>query len=199
MKKLRYIVILLFVIVLGTGCSNDEKQEEFLSDIAVQDVDISIENLSLNTTYDKMTNLGKPNALVPVEDEAIIINKGYYVTVEYDGLIVTLNAEKNFDLTSSSSIVAVTALSDAYTDSYGMRVGMSKEELMRQFSFSENDLMDKENAEIYRIPDTNFISHNIPIYDSFYVIENVDVPIVLIYLIKDDYINGILLRHLTAD
>ena len=27
MKKFQYIVVLLFVIVLGTGCSNDEKQE----------------------------------------------------------------------------------------------------------------------------------------------------------------------------
>ena len=32
MKKFRYIVVLLFVIVLGTGCSNDEKQENFLSE-----------------------------------------------------------------------------------------------------------------------------------------------------------------------
>ena len=31
MKKFQYIVVLLFVIVLGTGCSNDEKQENFLS------------------------------------------------------------------------------------------------------------------------------------------------------------------------
>lgn len=199
MKKTRYMVVLLFIIVLGAGCSSDEKQEKFLSDMAVKDMDISIENLSLNSTYDKMSNLGKPNAIIPVEDEAIIINKGYYVTVEYDGLMVTLNTEKDFDLTPSSCIVAVTALSDAYTDSYGMRVGMSKKELMQKFSFSENDLMDKENAEVYRIPDTNFISHNIPHYDSFYVIENEDMPIALIYLIKDDYINGILLRHLTAD
>lgn len=199
MKKFRYIVVLLFVIILGAGCSNDEKQEEFLSDIAAKDKDISIENLSLNSTYDKMSNLGKPTALISVEDEAIIINKGYYVTVEYGGLMVTLNAEKDFNLTPSSCIVAVTALSDAYTDSYGMRVGMSKKELMQQFSFSENDLMDKENAEVYRIPDTNFISHNIPVFDSFYVVENEDMPIALIYLIKDDYINGILLRHLTAD
>lgn len=167
MKKIRYIVVLLFIIVLGTGCSNDEKQEELLSDITVKDMDISIENLSFNSTYDKMSDLGKPTALIPVEDDAVIINKGYYVTVEYDGLMVTLNTEKDFDLTPSSWIVAVTALSDAYTDSYGMRVGMSKKELMQQFSFSENDLMDKENAEAYRIPDTNFISHNIPVFDSY--------------------------------
>ena len=32
MKKFQYIVVLLFVIVLGTGCSNDEKQENFLSE-----------------------------------------------------------------------------------------------------------------------------------------------------------------------
>ena len=32
MKKSQYIVVLLFVIVLGTGCSNDEKQENFLSE-----------------------------------------------------------------------------------------------------------------------------------------------------------------------
>ena len=32
MKKLQYIVVLLFVIVLGTGCSNDDKQENFLSE-----------------------------------------------------------------------------------------------------------------------------------------------------------------------
>lgn len=32
MKKFQYIVVLLFVIVLGTGCSNDEKQESFLSE-----------------------------------------------------------------------------------------------------------------------------------------------------------------------
>ena len=30
--KFQYIVVLLFVIVLGTGCSNDEKQENFLSE-----------------------------------------------------------------------------------------------------------------------------------------------------------------------
>ena len=32
MKKFQYIVVLLSVIVLGTGCSNDEKQENFLSE-----------------------------------------------------------------------------------------------------------------------------------------------------------------------
>lgn len=32
MKKFQYIVVLLFVIVLGTGCFNDEKQENFLSE-----------------------------------------------------------------------------------------------------------------------------------------------------------------------
>lgn len=32
MKKFQYIVVLLFVIVLGTGGSNDEKQENFLSE-----------------------------------------------------------------------------------------------------------------------------------------------------------------------
>ena len=32
MKKFQYIVVLLFVIVLGTGCSYDEKQENFLSE-----------------------------------------------------------------------------------------------------------------------------------------------------------------------
>ena len=32
MKKFQYIVVLLFVIVLGTGCSNDEKHENFLSE-----------------------------------------------------------------------------------------------------------------------------------------------------------------------
>ena len=32
MEKFQYIVVLLFVIVLGTGCSNDEKQENFLSE-----------------------------------------------------------------------------------------------------------------------------------------------------------------------
>ena len=32
MKKFQYIDVLLFVIVLGTGCSNDEKQENFLSE-----------------------------------------------------------------------------------------------------------------------------------------------------------------------
>lgn len=32
MKKFQYIVVLLFVIVPGTGCSNDEKQENFLSE-----------------------------------------------------------------------------------------------------------------------------------------------------------------------
>ena len=32
MKKFQYLVVLLFVIVLGTGCSNDEKQENFLSE-----------------------------------------------------------------------------------------------------------------------------------------------------------------------
>lgn len=32
MKKFQYIVVLLFLIVLGTGCSNDEKQENFLSE-----------------------------------------------------------------------------------------------------------------------------------------------------------------------
>ena len=32
MKKFQYIVVLLIVIVLGTGCSNDEKQENFLSE-----------------------------------------------------------------------------------------------------------------------------------------------------------------------
>lgn len=32
MKKFQYIVVLWFVIVLGTGCSNDEKQENFLSE-----------------------------------------------------------------------------------------------------------------------------------------------------------------------
>lgn len=32
MKKFQYIVVLLFVIVLGTGCSNDKKQENFLSE-----------------------------------------------------------------------------------------------------------------------------------------------------------------------
>ena len=29
MKKFQYIVVLLFVIVLGTGCSNDEKTRKF--------------------------------------------------------------------------------------------------------------------------------------------------------------------------
>lgn len=197
MKKIQYVFVLLLLTILGTGCSKEGKLEHSLTETELREE--HIENLSLNSTYDKMSNLGKPIALIPVEDEAILINKGYYVTVEYDGLMVTLNAEKDFNLTPSSFIVAVTALSDAYTDSYGISVGMSKKELMQQYSFSENDLMDKENAEVYRIPDTNFISHNIPDYDSFYVAENKDTPVALIYLIKDDYINGILLRHLTAD
>ena len=38
MKKFQYIVVLLFVIVLGTGCSNDEKQENFsLSNGSIRD------------------------------------------------------------------------------------------------------------------------------------------------------------------
>lgn len=161
---------------------------------------VSIEKLTWDSTYDKMSDLGEPNAVIPVEDESIVSNKGYYVTVEYNGLMVTLSAEKDFALTSASSIVAVTALSDTYTDSCGMKVGMSKKELMREYSLTESDFLSgKENAEKYRIPDTNFIAHNIPFYDSFYVAENKDTPIALIYLIKDGCINGILLRHLTAD
>lgn len=32
MKKFQYIVVLLFVIVLGTGCSNDENKKIFIRD-----------------------------------------------------------------------------------------------------------------------------------------------------------------------
>lgn len=50
MKKFQYIVVLLFVIVLGTGCSNDEKQENFLSE-----TENEIENKEDSVIYEVYT------------------------------------------------------------------------------------------------------------------------------------------------
>ena len=50
MKKFQYIVVLLFVIVLGTGCSNDEKQENFLSE-----TENEIENKEDGVIYEEST------------------------------------------------------------------------------------------------------------------------------------------------
>ena len=50
MKKFQYIVVLLFVIVLGTGCSNDEKQENFLSETETE-----IENKEDGVIYEVYT------------------------------------------------------------------------------------------------------------------------------------------------
>mgnify|MGYP000804801360 CR=1 FL=1 len=52
MKKFQYIVVLLFVIVLGTGCSNDEKQENFLSE-----TENEIENKEDGVIYEVYTCL----------------------------------------------------------------------------------------------------------------------------------------------
>lgn len=53
MKKFQYIVVLLFVIVLGTGCSNDEKQENFLSE-----TENEIENKEDGVIYEVYTGNG---------------------------------------------------------------------------------------------------------------------------------------------
>lgn len=159
----------------------------------------AIETLTFGSTYKDMTSLGEPNSITPIDDESIIINKGHYVTAEYDGLTVTLSAKEDFTLTPVSNIVAITAVADTYTDSRGLKVGTSKEELMQKYSMSESDFLSgKENEEQYHIHN-NFMTHDIPAYDSFYVSDDGEIPVILIYLIKDDCINGILLRHLTAD
>lgn len=189
MRNRRSVILFLTLIMILTGCGVKRDSNEN-----------AIENLTLNSTYKDMESFGEPDSITPVEDEAVIANKGYYVTAEYNGLTVTLSNDDTFTLTPSSSIIAITALSNAYTDSRGLNVGTSKKELMEKYSLSENDFLSgEENAAIYRIPKNTFIAHTIPDYDCFYAAVTKDHPVTLIYLIKNDCINGILLRHLTAD
>lgn len=188
-------IILMLCMIFLTGCSK-QKEDSLVTESVVMP---AIENITWESTYEALDSLGEPASITPIDDESIIINKGYYVTAEYDGLTLTLSAKDDFTIVPESSVIAVTSLSDVYIDSNGVKVGMSKEELMQKYSIRENEFLSgEENGEIYRIHN-NFITHNIPAYDSFYVADNGDNPVVLIYLIKDDCINGILLRHLTAD
>lgn len=199
MKKRNLVILscLLFIFIFS-GCHSREEMigtEATESEIKTA----AIENLTFDSTYEQMSVFGEPNVVTPIDEESIVINKGHYVTAEYGGLEVTLSATEDFGLTESSSVYAVTVLSETYTDSNGLKVGTSKEELMQKFSLTEDEFLSgEENEAEYRLKN-NFIAHQIPKYDSFYPAENGESPVILIYLIKDDCVNGILLRHLTAD
>lgn len=221
MKK--YVVIFFVTAaVLLTACGNQtisdkntEKTiytEEQHKKTEVADTDIletaepstvepvAIENLKIfESTYGDMSSFGEPSNVTPIDVESVVVHKGHYTIVEYEGLWITFSAEDDFSLVPTSTIVAITALSDKYTDSNGFKIGTTKEELMQKYSINDNDFFSgEENEQIYRIKDDMLLAHDIPEYDSFYPVDTGESPIILIYLIKDNCVNGILLRHLTA-
>lgn len=165
---------------------------------------VTIEGLTFGSKYEDLSAWGEPKAITQIKDEAVVINKGYFDVVEYDGLAATVSAGTDWILPENAAIYSLTVLSDAYTDSEGLKVGDSKEKLMKQYNLYEHELIrageyEEEYEELYRIHDDGIAVHELPDYDFFYPAERGNSPIILIYLIKDDCINGILLRHLTAD
>lgn len=214
-------ILFLTVAVLLTACGNqtisDKNAEKTISteeqnkktEIADADIletaesstvePVAIENLKIfESTYDDMLSFGEPSNVTPIDEESVVVNKGHYAIAEYEGLWITFSVEDDFSLVPTSTIVAITALSDKYTDSNGFKIGTTKEELMQKYSINDDDFLSEENEQMYRIKDDTLLAHDIPEYDSFYPADTGESPIILIYLIKDNCINGILLRHLTT-
>lgn len=198
------LVVLLFISKNNIEPEDSEVLTESVTiEPEVLTESVTIEGLTFGSMYEELSMLGDPKAITPIQDEAVVMNKGYFVTAEYEGLTATLSAGTNFILTESSNIYSLTALSDAYTDSKGLKVGDSKEKLMRQYNLYEHELIrageyEEEYEELYRIHNDGIAAHELPDYDFFFAADNGESPVVLIYLIRDDCINGILLRHLTA-
>lgn len=164
----------------------------------------TIEGLTCGSRYEELSAFGEVKVITPVKDEAVVTNKGYFDVVEYEGLTATVSAGTDFILPENAAIYSLTIFSDAYTDSKGLKVGDSKEKLMREYNLYEHELIsageyEEEYEELYRIQDDGIAVHELPAYDFFYPADKGNSPIILIYLIKDDCINGILLRNLTAD
>lgn len=189
----------------GTEDIRDSEQPEQLGPGGEQELPEppAIGGLTVGSMYEELSAFGEPNKITPIDDEGTLLNKGYFVTVEYDDLTATVSAGTNFILTENSGIYSLSVFSDTYTDSEGLKVGDSKDKLIREYGLYEHELIrageyEEEYETLYRIHDDGIAEHELPDYDYFYPAENEDSPIILIYLIKDDCINGILLRHLTA-
>lgn len=168
---------------------------------------IVADGLRYGDIYANMSWLGEPVSIMPVENQSVINNKGFYVGVDYTGLEVTMKSDDDFRLMPSSAIYAITITGKDVMALGFYPVGTSKLKLQQVYQLKEDDFLEKnknfsdsdERVETYRIEYDGIRKHNIPEYDSFCIIHEPDNPVALIYLLKEEMVKAVLVRHLTAD
>lgn len=213
MKKGLKVSLLMVVLMVSLSACGDSSQwketqttesEELTEEVSAGDLftEPAIETLKIfGSMYSDMEFLGEPKAVTPLDKENVILNYGHFTIAEYDGLTATFSVEEDFALKPDSGLIAITLTSDSYTNSNGIRVGMSKEELMKKYFLAEEDFLSAEEGEngfYYCIRDDGILSHKIPEYDFFYPAYNLENPIAFVYLVKDERVVAILLRHMSA-
>ncbi len=214
-RGFNYIIIIFLVI--SSGCTvkknilNDANAINNNSDTGgVQEENfetdkdhIAINEISFGTQYKKVVEvLGEPNDTIPITDEAIVVNKGYFSVLEYEGLQLVVSVNENYELLENSDVVELDVLNDAYSTSKGIRCGSTKEEVKELYELDDNQFFMKEDsAPIGKSRIAGLRRERLPFeaYDEYCLIEKDDYPVALVILFNEEEVVRILIRHLTAD
>lgn len=162
--------------------------------------DIRIENLTFGHTYKEVKEqLGEPTAIVPILDEGIVLTKGHFVILEYPGLECIMDTNLS-TLEDRRTIVELTVTGENYYTPKKLTVGSKKEELKKAYYLADEDFIDKMDENLLgRIQGLRRENHTVPEYEEIAVIRAAESPVVLIYLLKEDKVTAMLIRHLSAD
>lgn len=159
-----------------------------------------IESLSYNMPYPKVEQLlGQPISKTDLDNDTEMLY-GHYTMLEYPGLEITFNTDKEFNIDNSkSNIIELDITSSNYKTSSGITIGSFKTVLKSIYGitdfFSPLDeiLIGSQRIRGFRRESVPFVD-----YDEYCYVHNSKEPIGLIFLIKDDRVVRILIRHLTA-
>lgn len=218
MKRIfSYIIIIIIFCLISSGCitkknilndtdalnGNSDTREGQEENFEIDKGHIAINGISFGTQYKKVVEvLGEPNNLIPIKNEAVVANKGYFSVLEYEGLQLVVSVNERYELIENTEVVELDVLNDKYTTSKGICCGSTKEEVKEVYELDDNQFFMKEDSgpiDMSRIAGLRRELLPFEEYNEYCLIEIYDDPVALVILFNKEEVVRILIRHLTAD
>ncbi|SCY50957.1 hypothetical protein [Alkaliphilus peptidifermentans] len=163
----KFILLIIVTALLLTACSstgdkgtsgdkeNDKIIEATNKDIVDEELPkykAILPQLDFGMSYKEVIDvLGEPDGIINIEDEGLIILKGYFMLLVYDHIELIMynsNYEKKFDI-SDSTIIQID-ITKAHVNDADIKVGDSIEVVKNQYDLKGHKIDAYEESDFYR-------------------------------------------------
>ena len=217
MKKAFFVIILLATIlitfIIFKNSSNFHEQKKSIANEIINTTD-KISNLSdedfkiegvliFDTTYEKLIKImGKPVSINKIEDKNIATDFGYFSVISYEGVEFTINSNNSYDL-ANGNVAEIDIVSPKVSTSRGITINDTLDKIKHKYpikyiySFKTNSEAPL-HTNVIKVFKRGEKELHLKDYDKYCFIQSNNKPIALIFLLKNNIVKRIVVRHLTA-